>query len=306
MKRVAVQHLRKINPQCVIYAFGDSAIDFEMLTSADHGFLISSITNSASELLSPKFQTPGTYTIQQILLPSHSPARFGPQVFVTSLETVLESCIRTYGSIFSDFTSEAASRILSSKTRDRRCEPHELQEWHMDVGRFLAFKLAEIAGTQEIGIHTVHGGRSTGFQVLNEQETVIVPIMRGGEPMARGVWSIFRKSAFVHAKTPSDISNRDLYRWKNVVLVDFVINSGNSIREFIDDLLGRRIDHIFSVFVLIGVTQISAVQKLELEYGKRLSGPVTRINFLSLRTSQNKYVGVRETDTGNRLFGTIY
>jgi uracil phosphoribosyltransferase len=134
-----------------------------------------------------------------------------------------------------------------------------------------------------------------GVGIKDEHLITILALMRGGEPMARGVFDIFPKATFIHyyektetshtAHTPlPDLSERV------VILVDSVINSGNSIRRVVRELAASRI------FVVAGVTQMKASVDLPTEFPS--------VCFYSLRLSENKYTGKGATDTGNRLFGT--
>jgi len=48
-------------------------------------------------------------------------------------------------------------------------------------------------------------GFASGYRLLHEQQTLIVALMRGGEPMALGVNEAFLLAMFVYARCPDDI-----------------------------------------------------------------------------------------------------
>jgi len=154
--------------------------------------------------------------------------------------------------------------------------------------------------------------------------------------MARGLYGRFPDAAFVHHwdKGSGDESNfgwcsRYLDRGGaregsddrgalNILVVDSVVNRGDSIRRFLADLFtylesssppppsskgtdgavetAARHRKICCVHVLTGVMQKKAAEELPAEF--------PRVRFVTLRVSDNQYVGKGGTDTGNRLFGT--
>jgi uracil phosphoribosyltransferase len=81
-----------------------------------------------------------------------------------------------------------------------------------------------------------------------------------------------------------------------VIVVDSVVNHGNSVRRVLHRLEKSSLGKLVAVYVLSGVMQATAAEALPREF------PRTR--FLTLRVSSNQYSGRGGTDTGNRLFGT--
>ena len=90
--------------------------------------------------------------------------------------------------------------------------------------------------------------------------------------------------------------NQLLSSVQTIILVDSVINRGESIRRCIHTLQELR-PVLPRVFVLTGVMQSKASIALPQEFH--------RVQFLALRVSENQYTGKGGTDTGNRLFGTF-
>nr|OQO28351.1 hypothetical protein B0A51_04070 [Rachicladosporium sp. CCFEE 5018] len=145
----------------------------------------------------------------------------------------------------------------------------------------------------------VHGKLDVGHRLQHEEQILIVPLMRGGEPMAMGVSNVFSEVMFLHAKSPADMTLKHLDRCKAVILVDSVVNSGASIAEFVTHIRARRVS--VPVVVVAGVVQADAV---------RPGGSIRKmalkndIAIVALQLSDNKYTGKGVTDTGARLFNT--
>lgn len=56
---------------------------------------------------------------------------------------------------------------------------------HRRVGFCLTVELCtQILGVGTYPIYHLHGHQSEDYQILHEKETLIVPLMHGGEPMA--------------------------------------------------------------------------------------------------------------------------
>lgn len=147
----------------------------------------------------------------------------------------------------------------------------------------------------------VQGHTASGHRLKNEENTTIVALMRGGEPMAFGVSAVYPKVRFVHASCASDLKAHHLENQKAVILVDSVVNSGKSVIEFIDHV--RKLNDGIRIVVVAGV-----VQKQAAELGHVFHGVLRRfgISLVALRLSENKFTGSKGTDTGNRLFNSTH
>ena len=153
---------------------------------------------------------------------------------------------------------------------------------------------------------------SSGVGVSSAAPVIILPLMRGGEPMATGVYSCFPTASFIHFYDQEiEIEQRNSLLAKaleqlhsietvNIFLVDSVINSGRSIKRAIKALhqMSEKVNPKLElvIFVLSGVMQEEAADNLPCQF--------MRVRFLTLRVSRNKYTGKGTSDTGNRLFGT--
>ena len=139
------------------------------------------------------------------------------------------------------------------------------------------------------------GNTFAGYNgVANEDNITIVSLMRGGEPMARGVFKVFTKAFYFHYFEGEDIQKLQVATTnRTVILVDSVINSGDSIRNLVNAMLPSECKRII---VIAGVIQKNAATTLVEEY--------RYIRFFSLRVSSNEYKGRGANDTGNRLYGT--
>nr|KAK5432368.1 hypothetical protein LTR18_011125 [Exophiala xenobiotica] len=103
--------------------------------------------------------------------------------------------------------------------------------------------------------------------------------MRGGEPMALGVNEILPMAPFLHAREPDDVKADLVDVMSTVILVDSVVNSGQTVVDFIL--------HLMSLNAAIRIIIVAGVNR--------------NINLITLRFSNNKFTGRGATDTGNRL-----
>ena len=159
--------------------------------------------------------------------------------------------------------------------------------------RYLAQKVLLEFRSCAVKITHVQGHEVDGVGIKDGNQITILAMMRGGEPMARGVYDVFPDANFIHYDPNTATPLTDLLRRDHtIIVVDSVINSGRSIRDILLRLNGvcRR------VLVLSGVTQKRASENLPIEF------PLVR--FYTLRISENSYTGIGPTDTGDRLFGT--
>ncbi|KAI6322194.1 hypothetical protein MCOR30_007744 [Pyricularia oryzae] len=202
----------------------------------------------------------------------------------------------------------SASKLLSSPMRDASIAGPALQEAHVQAGRYMATHLvSELLGLEEYSIPHVQGVDTIGHRLRDEAATVIVAMMRGGEPMARGVHQVFPLAMFLHAKQPTDLDRRNISTSvANILLVDSVVNTGKSIREFVEHI--RRFNSYAEIVVVAGVVQSGAIER----HGSgaaHLRGVFVGhgdVSMVALRLSENKYTGQGGTDTGNRLFNTTH
>ncbi|KAL6229325.1 hypothetical protein BDW75DRAFT_225262 [Aspergillus navahoensis] len=125
--------------------------------------------------------------------------------------------------------------------------------------------------------------------------------MRGGLPMASGIYKIFPKARFHGAKEPKDMEKEYLEGIVTVILVDSVINSGESMAQFVQHI--REIDGAICIIIVAGVIQDQVVKGCS---PIRAVARSTELTVVALCLSKNKYTGKGTTDTGNRLFNTTH
>ena len=234
---------------------------------------------------------------------------------VQSLESLLDE-IKT-GSINSviDVSSRPTAQILATRMRDSKLQGPSLQLEHEECGRLLANLLIDRFGmlmglVDKVEFSHVQGGSSIGLGINSTSKVLILPLMRGGEPMARGVYSRFPNSSFIHFYDEVDNIDRrnnlltktfeqlDFVTPVTIILVDSVINTGSSIKRAIAFIhrLANEFNVPIQLIIMSGVIQEEAAYLLPRQY--------PRARFITLRVSKNKYTGRGSSDTGNRLFTT--
>ncbi|EXJ55215.1 hypothetical protein A1O7_08141 [Cladophialophora yegresii CBS 114405] len=280
------------------WAFGDSILDLGMLAAANQAIVVVVMASGAPPRLSATTLPVTTLTDPDFMQAILSRRANGTCVSVYILE----------------MTNEKAAKILMTPTRDASVAGPALRETHRRAGWFLANSFVPtIVGVEEYQIPHVQGNSTAGHHLLDESRTMVVALMRGGEPMALGVNDAFPLAALLHANQPEDITKKHLEIMRTIILVDSVVNSGKSVLEFIQRVWkladsGRKDDGkehgTIRIIVVAGVVQSQAVDKirsswLSLKHVNRLT-----LSLIALRLSENKFTGKGGTDTGNRLFNT--
>ncbi|KAK5263509.1 hypothetical protein LTR96_011093 [Exophiala xenobiotica] len=293
-----------------VSAFGDSVLDLDMLCQADQAIVVvgdeQSRSRSMDAALDNAIVTEGLQARQTLLATNASPRldtnklpliRLGDAVF---LDSVLphRRCRSTLKVIH--LTKSNAAKILMTPMRDAGISGPRLREAHRRTGWYLANSaLPDVVGVEEFRIPHVQGHHTTGYRLADEQRTLIVALMRGGEAMGFGVNDAFPLASFLHAKRPEDITAGHLKDVSTVVLVDSVVNSGQTMVDFL-----QRVHHLevsVRIVMVAGVAQRQSIGKLE-----KCQAALQHQNvcLIALRTSDNQFTGHGGTDTGNRLFNT--
>ncbi|KAI1908661.1 hypothetical protein LOZ65_006606 [Ophidiomyces ophidiicola] len=311
VKGAVIDRLRNIY-QLHVWAFGDSPMDLSMLRKADQAVVVVgdkySRSRSMESALMHAIDAEGLQA-RQLLLPSTVCPRLDlvrlPLINLTDSE-VINLIFRHYdkpsGLQVLHATDKSMAKLLMTPMRDAANAGPMLRGAHRRAGRFLATDLvADLIGLEEFPIRHVQGNQTNGHRLLHEKDTLIVPLMRGGEPMALGVHDAFPLAMFLHAHDPTDISSDHLRGKNTIILVDSVVNSGRSILEFVHHI--RAVHPTIRLVVVAGVVQVSAVSA-EGSLTKAL-GADKHFSIVALRLSGNKFTGKGSTDTGNRLFNTV-
>jgi uracil phosphoribosyltransferase len=243
---------------------------------------------------------------------------------VGSLVTLLhELSSQSIHSVHDYSSGMLSATILANQSRRSDLSGPALQDVHQDMGRYLAERLLDEYGQRDMLVReasfthvegTTFHGLTTSGSSDTKHRIVIMALMRGGEPMARGVYKVFPSSQFVHyddnedddSGHDNDDSSSTAFRSMlavatHVMIVDSVVNEGKSIRRVLRHLLKIASSSIAGsprphMYVLTGVMQMQAARVMPVEF--------PHVRFLALRLSENMYTGRGGTDTGNRLFGT--
>ncbi|WP_406668068.1 uracil phosphoribosyltransferase [Gallaecimonas sp. GXIMD1310] len=182
-------------------------------------------------------------------------------------------------------------RLLVNTTRQADLAGPALAEAHRNVGRSLAGSVAQHLLLEDVEINHV-AGISTGVRVKVESEPIVVAVMRAGLFVAEGVWSSFSGSSLVLHSEGSSLEDLPA-KGRVVVIVDSVINTGQSIREILSSLMALEPSSI------VVATLVAYRHNLEV-----LVEEFPAVDFHVARVSDRSYVGRGSTDTGARLFGT--
>lgn len=195
-----------------VLAFGNSPLDLKMLKSADKAYIVvgpeatrsTTMDNALSRALSSGLRA------HQILLPPSSPARLDlttlPAISLTP--TTITTLFRRP---FIHVTPNPIALLLATPTRDSALSGPALRKAHEHIGYYLAMEyLSEIVGLDTHEIAHVQGHRVAGHHFHSEGETLILPLMRGGESMALGISKAFRLASLADTKTYSTSIRRVL------------------------------------------------------------------------------------------------
>lgn len=295
-----------------VWAFGDSPLDLEMLREADRGIVVVGDEKTRSKTMDVGLQHAmkrDGFQLCQTRLPPTASHRLNltqlPEIDITSLDFVDELVGKAISNPMNviDTTSKPSAKLLMTPMRDKRLLGPALRDAHQQAGRYLAMgPLADLVGVEKFPLPHVQGTSTDGYRLFHERETLIVALMRGGEPMALGISGVFPLAMFLHAKSPEDITREHLEGRFTVLLVDSVVNSGSTVTRFIEHI--REMHATVHIVVVAGVVYdqtvadgSSLMQKTE---------EFHRVSMVALRLSSNCYTGKGGTDTGNRLFSTVH
>lgn len=307
VKAALVKHLKDIY-RLRVCAFGESPQDLRMLGEADEAIVVVgeeyARSKSMEAALKNAIDNEGLQA-RQAVLPSNVPPLLDtlklPLVELTEHEFINSVFRRNCATIrVHDATERPAARLLMTPMRNAQLAGPSLRKAHSRAGWYLATEfLGHVIGTGEYPIPHVRGHHTSGYSILHEDQTIIVALMRGGEPMALGVNDALPLATFLHADFPEDLKTSHLNGRKTVVLVDSVVNSGKTVVQFVQRV--RNLDTTICIIVVAGVVQDEPPGGIS-----QALSPDATVNIVALRLSNNKFTGQGTTDTGNRLFNTTY
>jgi len=198
------------------------------------------------------------------------------------------------------FTDKKAVQLIATDSRRTDITPYQLSQVHIEMGKYLAYEILEELDLEDCEIQHPQGIK-IGRRLKNEKDVLILDFMRAGVYLGDGLRFIFQTSPYFHI-TPKrgeglseiDLSSLKSLEGKIIILVDSVINTGNTMMPVIEQISKFNPEKIF---VTCQVMPYDTAEILEKKYPDVL--------FFIFRLSYNKYVGKGKTDTGNRLFGTL-
>lgn len=296
-----------------VCAFGDSLVDMEMLKEADQAFVVVGSNRSGS------MDTPLQKAIdgeglrpRQMLLSSNSTPRLNTDKLpiIEFDDNLIDRLIKPRSLQIYDASKKRVSKLLATNTRAKSVQGPQLREAHKKVGWYLSIEyVSEILGAETFKMQSVSKKDDEGHRLFEEHKTIIVPLMRGGDPMAHGVFEAFPSAMYVQSNLPEDIDMKHIEGKRAIILVDWVINSGGSILKYVR-YIRTHLSRQIRIVVVAGVAQEEVVQGKDgvaaggkLQQGLKGLGEVT---LVALRTSKNNYQGLGPTDTGHRLFNTTH
>ncbi|KAI7318189.1 hypothetical protein KC315_g10175 [Hortaea werneckii] len=304
VKGAIVKRLQTVH-DATVWAFGDSEIDLPMLKNADKAFVVVGPGEKRQRAMWKALQRAIDFDgleARQLLFPESAEPWLNTRMLpITTSEQLRQSIFGTLELM--EATDTPSALVLQTPMRNSAMSGNQLRQAHDRCGWYLAIHhVTQVLETEKYTMHDVHQSQTIGWRLKNEDKTVIIPIMRGGEPMAFGVSDAFPKAVFHHAKEPDEVLKKHLDRMKAVILVDAVINEGGTIAGFVKHIRQTRPD--IDIVVVAGAVQRDAVRGPKV-LTRALSG-CGKVTLVTLRTSERKYMGQGATDTGDRLFNTTH
>jgi len=193
--------------------------------------------------------------------------------------------------VLTDHSDAPLMRLLADRTRREDVRGPALAQVHREIGRLLAADVARSLALADVAIQHPTGA-ATGVRIVPGGEPIVLALMRAGLFVAEGVWEALGAAALVPCAAEA-VELRVPAADRVVVVVDSVINTGRSIRRWLDALAELR-PRQRVVATLVG-------------YRPTMAGLVADypdVHFVAARLSDRSYVGKATTDTGSRLYGT--
>ena len=198
------------------------------------------------------------------------------------------------------YTERKAVKIIATQSRRIDISPYELSQIHIEMGKYLANEILEEIDLAECEIQHPQGIK-TGQEIKNEKNILILDFMRAGVYLGDGLRFIFKNSPYFHiypkrheGLSKEEINELGRLEERIIILVDSVINTGNTMIPVIEQLIANQPKKI-----------IVTCQVMPYDTADILEKRFKEVNFYIFRLSYNKYVGKGKTDTGNRLFGNL-
>ncbi|KFY12465.1 hypothetical protein V492_03870 [Pseudogymnoascus sp. VKM F-4246] len=298
VKADLVAHIRDVY-QVEVCAFGDSPLDLPVLMQADQAIVVVGDEDSRSKSMEAALEDAirtNLLTASQLILPNTANPRLDsfqlPLLRLSQADIEVILCDSAFRFIHA--THSSATALLTTQTRDATVAGPALRGAHRAIGWYLAVEfIGKVIGLDSYEIPHVQSRSTEGHRLKDEKRTTIVPLMRGGGPMAEGVSEVFPLAMFVHASKPNDLKLHHIEQQDSIILVDSVINSGKSIVEFIEHV--RNLHATIRIVIIANVVQEKFVTR---ENAANL-GRYGNVTLIALRLSKNQFTGSGGTDTGN-------
>ncbi|EMD00330.1 hypothetical protein BAUCODRAFT_572591 [Baudoinia panamericana UAMH 10762] len=308
----ALVHRLRHHHGAYVWAFGDSSLDMDMLKEADQALVVVGEENQRSKSMEECLRGPIDHDglrVRQVLLPEGigirgllHPVRLPIVTMQDVVPNIFDLKDVDLEDVVVDFqfaTNEGAEKLMTTPTRNAALRGVPLREAHRNIGEYLArLFLPEKLGLEKYEMTRVQQGKITeGHRLRDEEKTLIVALMRGGEPMALGVSNVLPLAGFLHAKKPEQVTPGHVAGQSAVILVDSVINTGAETQQFVRHV--RSLSADIRIVVMANVVQADSVSAdgVLTALGREL-----KFSLIGLRTSDNMFKGKGGTDTGNRLF----
>ncbi|KAL4899035.1 hypothetical protein BDW74DRAFT_171803 [Aspergillus multicolor] len=269
VKKALVTRAKDVHRARRVIAIGDSPLGLPMLTAADRAFVVVGKEAARSKSMDCELHLAivnDGLRAQQILLPSSStPPRLDTTQLPVAdfesadfLESIIAPCALGRSLQIHHTTNSTVAKLLMTPIRDASNSGPPLRNSHFQAGAHLAGTLlSELIGVEEVEIAHVQGHKAIGYQ------------LRG-------------KGADIDScSDPEDVKQHHLEGNSTIILVDTVINNGDTV---------------------------VVVQEKTVALDSPLQSVVRPddLTIVALRLSENIYTGSGGTDTGNRLFNTTY
>ncbi|KAF2150332.1 uracil phosphoribosyltransferase [Myriangium duriaei CBS 260.36] len=296
-KSWCVYHLEEVHG-LYVWAFGDSSMDLGMLKGAHRAIIVAGDSDRSKcktdqskymdALLRTDMQVYPDYKPQQALLPKGTKPRLdvealplvdvGSRKFIDSV--VSHRCLQVVHA-----TNKPAAKLLMTAVRDTNTTSRSVTDLYGDIGTYLARDyLSDIIGIELYSFQHAQNGSAEGFHFRDEGRVAVAGLMPEGGSLALGVSKALPKASFCLAHAPKDLSPYHLRRKDTIVLVDWCINTGKRMADFVQYI--RSIDRDMRIIVLAGVTSTKAIEGS----GAILSNLALKgsISVVTLHQSKNK------------------
>ena len=179
-----------------VTALGDSVLDLPMLKAANHAVVAVGNEVSRSKLMEATLDTwiEAGLRARQAILASDNTHRLDteilPLVDLTApsfAQIIFPHRHETTTLDFAHLTDSKAAKVLMTPMRNANNSGPSLREAHRKTGWYIAHSaLLEYLGIEQYPILHVQGKQTDGYRLAGEKSTLIVALMRGGEPLALG------------------------------------------------------------------------------------------------------------------------